>query len=170
MWLLWALLAWGPARADDACQELSTPPDSLQVAWVSRTRKRVRARSTLSVLRVADLRAFIQQGADATRVLQAIGLEGRRGSPRHGYKITLFDVQADWLCRPVEYALEGEQVAGLPACPQGRQVGTRRETGCGYTRDRAKGERGLDVYRILWRDAARAGFCVLPLGRFVEGA
>ena len=42
-------------------------------------------------------------------------------------------------------------------------------TGCGYSRDTGSGSRGLDVLRVRWEDAAREGFCVMPLDRFLEG-
>jgi hypothetical protein len=171
-----ALLLLGATFAQEheavpACPELAPPPAHLQVAWVSPVRKRVRGRTTLSVVRVAELRTFIQaDGADLPRALQVMGVIGSRGKVRRRYKITLFDVSAEQLCRPVEHTLEGEDSDGLPACGGGRQEGLRHATGCGTTTDTATGGAGLDVYRVFWREAARSGFCVMPLERFLEGA
>ncbi len=170
--LLWVAVAAG--QGDDAslvCASQAPPPDRLQVAWISPVRKRVWGRTSLSVVRVAELRTFVQaQGADQARALQALGLIGRRGRVRKLYKVTLFDVSADQLCRPVEHTPEGEDSDGLPACAGGRQVGARRATGCGTTLDTATDAQGLDLYRIPWREAARAGFCVMPLERFLAGS
>ena len=37
------------------------------------------------------------------------------------------------------------------------------------TTDRADDTRGVDVFSLRWRDAAAAGFCVLPAERFLLG-
>jgi len=172
--LLWAgVSVVGAEQLGDApaCPELQSPPEHLQVAWVTPVRKRARGRSSLSVVRVSELRTWVQAaGADQARTLQALGIVGPRGKVRKRYKITLFDVSADLLCRPVEHTPEGEDAYGLPACPGGRQLGVRWETGCGSSVDTTTDEPGFDLYRVLWRDAARAGFCVMPLERFLEGA
>ncbi len=167
------LLLLGSARAEDAaaCPPLPAPPAHMQVAWVSPVRKRVRGGSTLSVVRVAELRTFDQaQGPDRVRALQALGIVGPRGKLRRRYKVTLFDVSAQQLCRPVEHTLEGEDADGLPACPGGRASGIRRDTGCGTSLDTALDGPGLQVYQLQWREAARNGFCVMPLERFLAGA
>lgn len=170
--LLWVAAVWGQDSGEPpACPSLAPPPARLQVAWVSPVRKQVWGRRSLSVVRVAELRTFVQaQGADRVRTLQALGIIGPRGKLRKRYKITLFDVSAEQLCRPVEHTLEGEDSDGLPACATGRQVGARHVTGCGTTTDTATGSPGLELYQVLWREAARAGFCVMPLERFLEGA
>jgi hypothetical protein len=79
-------------------------------------------------------------------------------------------VSAQQLCRPVEHTPEGEEADGLPACPDGRSSGIRRDTGCGTSLDTALGVPGLQIYQLQWREAARNGFCVLPLERFLAGA
>jgi len=172
--LLWAAVSVASGQGLDgvpACASLQPPPAHLQVAWVSPVRKRVWGRSTLSVVRVSELRTFVQaDGADQARTLQAIGAIGRRGRVRKRYKVTLFDVSADQLCRPVEHTIEGEDSDGLPACGGSRQSGVRHDTGCGTTLDTAVDAPGFDLYRVLWRDAARNGFCVMPLERFLAGA
>lgn len=170
--LLWGALAGAQELgAAPACAALAPPPDRLQVAWISPVRARVRGRTSLSVVRTSELRTFVQaQGADLPRTLQAMGIVGPRGKVHRSYKITLFDVTADQLCRPVEHTLEGEDAYGLPACGGGRQRGVRFETGCGVTHDTATDAGGLDLYQVLWREAARSGFCVMPLERFLDGA
>ncbi|MBN1335120.1 MAG: hypothetical protein JXB39_04110 [Deltaproteobacteria bacterium] len=172
--LLGALLAIGLAHAQEACGPLAVPPESMQVAWISPVRRRAHARTWLSVVRVADLRTWIRtRQPDQERLLQLLGIWGRRGDGpfrHHRWKITVFDVRTSLLCRPVEYASEVEWVDGVVACPSTRQQGVRHDTGCGTTLDTATGERGLDLFRIRWRDAARSGFCVLPLDRFLSGA
>ncbi len=175
---LQALLFWGVGAVwasgpdpDAPCATLAPPPARLQVAWISPVRQRVRGRSVLSVVRVADLRTFVQaEGADQQRTLQALGLVGPRGKVRKRYKVTMFDVDADWLCRPVEHTPEGEDSDGLPACAPSRARGAKHVSGCGTSWDTATDAPGLILYRLTWRDAARDGFCVMPLERFLVGA
>lgn len=174
MALVTLLAAVGLAAAQDGCTDRAPLPPAVQVAWVSPVRKRVRAGTSLSVVRVAELRSWIQQeDADPVRVLQHLGLVGRKGpgwfTPRR-WKVTIFDVRTDALCRPVEFALEGELVDGLPACARGGETGIRFSTGCGTTLDTVVGDDGPDRYQVPWRDAATNGFCVMPLERFVAGA
>jgi hypothetical protein len=158
-------------QAEPSCHSLAPPPARLQVAWITPVRKRVRGRSSLEVVRVAELRTFVQaEGADLPRTLQALGIIGPRGRVHKRYKVTLFDVSAEQLCRPVEHTVEGEDSDGLPACAGGRAVGVRHATGCGTTTDTTRDAPGLDLYQVLWREAAREGFCVMPLERFLEGA
>jgi hypothetical protein len=174
-WLVALLLGAAGALAQEpssaSCPCLEPPPAGLQIAWISPVRQRVRGGATLSVVRVAELRSFVQlHGADLPRTLQGLGVVGPRGKVRKRYKITLFDVSAEQLCRPVEHTLEGEDSDGHPACSGGRQHGVRFDSGCGTTTDTATDGRGLDLYRIPWREAARGGFCVMPLERFLAGA
>ncbi len=70
----------------------------------------------------------------------------------------------------MEHTLEGEDSDGLPACSTGRALGVRHTSGCGTTTDTARDSSGLDLYQVLWREAARDGFCVMPLERFLDGA
>jgi hypothetical protein len=90
------------------------------------------------------------------------------------YKVTLFDVKKEWLCRPVEDRTEGEDLSGVPACEASQQRRSRPAkegfTGCGYTLDTGASARGLDVFRIEWGAASAWGFCTLPLDRFLKGA
>lgn len=166
--ILLAMLA-----AAQECKTTVEVPEALQVAWVSRLGATVGARTPLLVVRVADLRALVESEArDPTRVLQALGMVGKRGAARGAWKVTVFDVDRSWLCRPVP--ADGV-VVGVPACPsdlQHRGPGVRGKawSGCGYLLDTVSGDRTLDVYRVEWQDAVALGFCVLPFQRFLKGA
>jgi hypothetical protein len=163
-----------PALAAESCSALQEPPPVFQVAWVSPLQQDVSSRAWLEVVRVADLRAFVKKnGPDTIRLLQGLGLAKAKGLgwlQAKQWKITMFDVEAAWVCRPVKGAEEGLLLQGIPACVRGQQKGEGATTGCGYSRDPVTGGRGIDVFRIRWRDAARGGFCVMPLSRFVAGA
>jgi hypothetical protein len=109
-------------------------------------------------------------------MLQALGMKGRRAriARAEDYKITVFDVDAGWLCRPIEGGSPGEEHAGISICEESQQQPLRSHrpgfSGCGYSLDTGASMRGLDVYRIRWADASAWGFCVLPLERFINGA
>ncbi len=163
------------ARDEGSCMALGAVPDAVQVAWVSPVAKTVGARSWLDVVRVSDLRALLNgKGVTRVRLLQALGLAGARGKGRavkRDYKVTIFDVRSSWLCRPMRGGTADKVVEGVAVCASGQQKGARRAfTGCGYTRDTVTGGRGLDVFKVRWRDASSGGFCVLPLERFMKGA
>lgn len=164
--------AWG-------CEPVESVPESLQVAWISPVRDRARAREFIEVVRVRDLRAWIRaNSSDPVRVLQVVGMLERgelSESAGEDYKITVFDVQREWLCRPLLSATPGEDISDIAACPASEQEAADRAhragfTGCGYTLDTHASIRGLDVYRLPWSDASAWGFCVMPLARFLEGA
>ena len=177
---LLALLAWAallsPARAADkaACQLPAAVPSTLQVAWVSPIREGVGLSGVLDVVRTSDLRALVlAEKREPAAVLRAIGLLGRRQRVRRDYKVTLFDVKSEWLCRPSE-GPPGEDHAGVPRCEErlqrrGRDLRRSAWTDCGYLTDTADGDRSLDLFRVRWRDAIAGGFCVLPLERFMQG-
>lgn len=162
--------------ADTAnCEATAEVPDTLQVAWVSRLGARAGAHTALAVVRVADLRRLVEENErDATRVLRALGLLGKRRRARGAWKVTVFDVKRDWLCRPVS-GLEDATIAGVAACSADLQRGASGVrasawSGCGYLLDTASGARTLDVLRVEWESAVAWGFCVLPLRRFLDGA
>lgn len=172
--LLLPLLA-APAAHAQACEAAADVPDAVQVAWVSPMNKKARGGTALEVVRVKDLRAWVRaQGADEARLLQGLGLAPRGGGAPVDWewKITIFDVRAEWMCRPVEGAPGGEDMGGVPACeePDAGRIRAHRHgyTGCGYTLDTAASTRGLDVYRISWESASSQGFCVMPLSRFLS--
>lgn len=179
--MLWMLMLAGAALADEPpeCESLVAVPGSFQVAWISPVRKGARSSTQLQVVRVGDLRSWVNQyGADQTRLLQGMGYVGPAGGRRvwagraeKDWKITIFDVQAEQICRPVEGVMAGADLMGAPVCGEEllRTVG-RHESTCGYTLDRADDSRGLDTFRVSWEQAAAQGFCVFPLERFLEGA
>lgn len=158
----------------DGCEEVGPLPEQLQVAWVSRLGARAGNQTGIPVVRTAELRRLAEEkNRDATAVLQALGLvSGKRA--RGSWKVVVFDVQRDWLCRPVD-ADAGADLSGVPACEgswqgPGPGVKHRSYSGCGYLLDTRTEARTLDTYRIAWGDAIAWGFCVLPLQRFLQGA
>jgi hypothetical protein len=162
-------------RDAPTCEATAEVPDTLQVAWVSRLEARAGAHTPLAVVRVADLRRLVEASdRDPTRVLRALGLVGKRQEARGAWKVTVFDVKREWLCRPVEGPVDAT-IAGVAACPGDLQSGApgvrgSAWSGCGYLLDTATGTRTLDVFRIEWEAAVAWGFCVLPLRRFLDGA
>jgi hypothetical protein len=174
--LLWSLM--NLSLAADTCQPVGEIPDTLQVAWVSPVGKQVTAGGHVEVVRVGDLRATIRaNGKDKLRLLRSLGMVGPRGggmAAKRRWKVTIFDIKRDWLCRPLDDAVPGEEDHGVVACEKKQQRplwGYRPGyTGCGYIEDTQTQDRSLDVFRVRWSDAASWGFCVLPLDRFLEGA
>ena len=170
------LLALSLLAAAYACEAVTTPPEAFQVAWVSPMGKQVGPHAELEVVRVSDLRAWIRShGADQLRVAQALGLVGRKAKAKEpGYKVTLFDVKREWLCRPMADGEPGAVLSSVHACEEGDvgpASGARKGfTGCGYSMDTNSSTRGLEVFRLEWEAAAAWGFCVMPLDRFLEGA
>lgn len=160
IWL--ASLAW----AQGECPSLDAPRNTVQVAWISPVRRTVGNNRDVQVVLVDDLADWVDDNkADQTRLLQALDRVGKRGGwrARRLYKVTLFEVPSEELCRPLDDVPEGEVVDGVRACGD-----TERKTPCGHTVDVITGEQGLTVYSIPWRDAARWGFCVIPLQLFLE--
>lgn len=160
--------------AEETCPALEAPPESFQVAWVSKLSTTVGRNTPLQVIRVGDLRKLAETySKDPTRVLQAIGLLSKTQAMTQEWKVTVFDVKRDQLCRPVD-APEGTTNAGMAVCPADWQrpgSGTRAKSwsSCGYLLDALTGQRSVDVYRVTWANASVRGFCVLPLTRFVTG-
>jgi len=164
LWLATALAA-------PVCDDLAPiQRDEVSVAWVSRVGARASGRSWLTVVNTADLRGWAtSHHADLTRLLQGLGRRRSDEPPRHGWKVVVFDVDADTLCRPTDTATPGSDLAGVAVCEdRGRHV-SGIDHGCGHTVDRLDGGRGLDVFHVRWDDAARQGFCVLPVDRFLDG-
>lgn len=165
-----------------ACEPPRPVNSTLQVAWISPIRQTVDAKGMLTVVRTTDLRALIvARNRDATKVLHALGMVRAKKEATKDYKITLFDVKAEWLCRPMlveEAPAEGEEapvVAGVKVCGgrwQTSHKGFFRKSwsDCGYLLDIVSGARTLDVLRVDWQTAVTWGFCVMPLERFLEGA
>lgn len=172
-----AALAVTPTASAQACAAPAAVPTSTQVAWISRRSRRVPGQQVIEVVRVADLRAWVRDnGADEKRLVQGLGMASRKGglAAKHPYKITIFDVQAEWLCRPIPDATDGEDSYGVAVCGDSDAKAVRHHkpgyTGCGYSLDTAASNRGLDVFRIRWSEASAWGFCVMPLDRFITGA
>lgn len=170
-------LALTPRASAQACQVVQEVPESLQVAWVSRASKRVRGGSVMEVVRVADLRAWIRDnGADKGRLLQGLGMAPRDATKKAAkdWKITIFDVRSEWMCRPIDGAPAAEDRSGAVTCDEkaAKPLWSHKKgySGCGYTLDTGSSTRGLDVYRVTWGAAAAYGFCVMPLDRFLGGA
>jgi len=172
---LLAALALAPAYGQDAaCQAVGDVAEATQVAWISPVRDRVRARGWMEVMELADLEAWAKEhGKDPTRLLQAAGVVGKKARRARSvpWKVTIFDVARDLTCRPIQGALPGTEVSTVAVCEDQKPAHGAGHgfTGCGYARDTGSGSRGLDVLRVRWEDAAREGFCVMPLDRFLEG-
>jgi hypothetical protein len=158
-------------EAGPTCLDVGAVPNRFQVAWVSEAGARVGSDRVLEVVRVADLRAFMSaESPDQEEFLQELGLVQRKGrGAEKKWQLTIFDVDAQMLCRPVSGADPGSNLAGVPACVEHLQTGGRNFTGCGYTLDTEHLDRGVDTFRVTWAEASAWGFCVFPLERFMVG-
>ena len=160
------------------CADVKSLPESLQVAWISPASKSVGMNGWVEAVRVADLRAWIRShGKDKVRLLKGLGMvraKGGKWAAKKPYKVTIFDVKKEWLCRPLEDTAPGTINNGVTVCEERQQKGLwghkKGYTGCGYIEDTLSQERSLDIVRIRWADASSWGFCVLPLERFIDGA
>ena len=168
------LLALGIVQAR-ACDALSEPPETVQVAWVSHVRATVGAGTAMQVVRSSELQALAKDKAgDAAAVLKAMGLVGPRATAEAAdWKVSFFDVSRDLLCRPM-LGVEGDVRSGVSICEDNLQAawhGTREKswTGCGYLQDVSTAARTLEVFRLRWEDAVRDGFCLLPMARMLAG-
>lgn len=159
--LLSLALAADPAPC---ATDLDPLPVSFSVAWVTPVSERARSGTWLEVVRTEVLRAWLRDHpqADLARTLQVLALHRRDTPPRRTWRVTLFEVAPELVCRPVRDT-ELTELVGLTVC----DGHTRRRSACGYTRDLADDGRGLDVLRVRWRDAAVRGFCTLPMDRFL---
>jgi hypothetical protein len=172
----WLWLAGAAEAQDDptcAAPPLTEPGSSLSVAWVSPLGKRARGKAWLYVVPTADLRAFAAaDGKEVVRLLQWAGVRRSSRPPRRQYKVVVFDVSADRICRPVVAApgdLEAGRLAGVAPCDEDHAGPHRKYEGCGWITDLATGEPSIQAYRARWNDLAVNGFCLLPLERFVGG-
>jgi len=166
------LIVLASALAAPTCDSVGAVSEKVQVAWISPVRQRVSSDRYLEVVQLSELRSWIKKnGSDQARLLQALGLVGRRAGWRSEieWKVAIFDVRTDWICRPIRGMNPGDSVKGIEVCHERLQRGGKRFTGCGYTLDTHSGKRGFDVYRLPWRDAVRWGFCVMPLERLLAG-
>ncbi len=167
---LWLALA---PRAN-ACDALTEPPSSLQVAWVSRIGASVGAQTPMQVVRSVELQQLAKgRNGDVSSLLQSLGMLGAKGiGQAEEWKVSFFDVSRDALCRPM-VGVPGDVRSGVPVCDndeQGRwHTRARSWTGCGYLKDVVSAARTLDVFRLTWADGVRDGFCLLPLARLLAG-
>lgn len=168
MFLSWMFLASASDEATCDLQALPVPAETLSVAWVSRLRRQAGARAWLSVVPTTELRAGIGGDKRLARMLQRLGLRRSDRDPRRRYKVVVFDVPRDMLCRPIADADFGEVIDGVGVCDDGRPDPRRGTAGCGTTEDLGSDAPGLPLYRAQWSELARNGFCVLPAERFLR--
>ena len=161
-----------------ACEDLNTIPKSLQIAWISPVKDQVWLEENIEVIRLQDLQVWLhKEDANAKELLHQMGMlskRSRREIDPTDYKITIFDVEQEWLCRPITEEPEGSIVQGVTVCEAKESKPSKHYTrygftGCGYSFNTQREDRGFDVYRINWSDAATWGFCVMPLDRFLSG-
>lgn len=173
MWFLQILtsMVWG-------CESLQTVPGEVQIVWISPVKEQVGLQESIEVVRLQDLQTWMtEEQPTATDVIAQMGMISKRQKkdidPKD-YKVTIFDVESAWLCRPIQGQTENAVIEGLSVCEgkirSNRLYSRYGFTGCGYTFNTQTQSRGLDVYRIDWREASTWGFCVFPLERFLEGA
>lgn len=162
------------------CASVASLPQAVQIAWVSPVQEQARPKETIEVVQLQDLQRWMDaEQADAKQVLHHLGMlpkRSRRTIDPDAYKIVIFDVETDSLCRSVALSEDSTTlvIEGLSACTErakpAKLYSRYGYTGCGYTWDTQSQSKGLDVYRISWQDASKWGFCVLPLSRFLLGA
>jgi hypothetical protein len=166
-----ALLARLAAAAEPPVCDLSAledPGDTLSVAWVSRLGDRARNTEWLYVVPTRDLRTFLETEArgDLVRTLQWLGLRRSAKAPKARYKVVVFDVARDQLCRPV--LTTEPAVAGVRPCDEDHAGPQGDYSGCGYLTDLGSERAGGVVYRAQWQALAADGFCLLPIERFLN--
>ena len=162
------------------CTSVSSIPEAIQIAWVSPVGEQARAKEMIEVVHLQGLQQWIDtEQADAKQVLHQLGMlpkRARRTIDPDAYKIVIFDVETDSLCRSVTLSDDSSitNVGGLSVCTDrakpAKIYSRYGYTGCGYTLNTQSQTKGIDVYRISWQEASKWGFCVLPLSRFLLGA
>ena len=147
---------------------LTEPPAGMSVAWVSPLGARAAARGYLTVVPTAELTRWVAaERPSLGRLLQHLGEQKRADNPRRLYKVIVFEVATDDVCRPLDGYSDPRTVAGVVTCSPARSRVNGRYEGCGLLTDRADPTQHTTVYRVRWGDAAREGFCVLPAERFL---
>ena len=173
------LMTAAAQAAEPECGALSEPPEIFQVAWIAPISERAWSSEYIEVVRFVDFRVWARdEEADAKAVLHAVGMLSENSQTEimaNEYKITVFDVKRDWLCRPIKSVDEGELSYGLPICHTKEQrwaTWSRRYgfTGCGTVENTASQSTQFEVYRIPWGQAITWGFTTMPLDRFLDGA
>ena len=178
IWLcvIWCIASTAHANElPETCDnQLSLLSGALSVAWISPVHQTASQHQWLTVIPTRDLRAWLLQDdpISVAEFLQRTGMRKRSSDPKRRYKVTIFDVTADRLCRPIPLEEpEGQAIAGTAVCPKKQSKPHRSYSECGTTQDFRNDHQGFDVFKAQWRDLALNGFCVLPLHRFVsEGA
>ena len=177
--MLWFFSVFGCMKQSQPCSpNLYAPPETFQVAWISPVGKAVWNTETIEVVPMKDLRLWVHENeATPSEVLSYLGMRSAKAKEVEAvhYKITVFDVHRDTLCRPIKGAEPGSIQSNVAIClekDQNLKSWTHRHgfTGCGYATNSKTNKRSLDVYRIRWMDASTMGFCVFPLARFLDGA
>jgi hypothetical protein len=165
------IFAWVVAAlAQDTCPPADLPslPSSVAVAWVSPLGRHVSNGTWLRVVPSSDIRAFLaelpEDQADV-RLLQWLGLRSSSRPPQRRYKVVVFDMPRDRLCRPIPSG--DELLAGVRPCDERHSGAKGRYEGCGFLTDRATGTPSALYTGAEWRELSRDGFCVLPLERFL---
>ena len=158
---------------------LYAPPQTFQVAWISKVGDTVGAHESIEVVPMKDLRLWVHNNQASTlMVLQELGMISPKETDTIdplNYKITIFDVDRKMLCRPIRDAKEGVLRANVQICFQEEITPISWEhrhgfTGCGYAIHSQTQKRSFDVFRVQWLDASSMGFCVFPMKRFLDGA
>ena len=168
------------AAAAAECTSVSSLPEAIQIAWVSPVQEQARSKEMIEVVHLQTLQKWIDtEQANAKQVLHHLGMlpkRSRRTIDPEDYKIVVFDVESNSLCRSIQLgedstitAIEGLSICSERAKPA-KLYSRYGYTGCGYTWNTQSQSKGLDVYRISWQEASKWGFCVLPLSRFLLGA
>lgn len=161
------------------CGQLATLPEVTQVAWISPITEQAWPNEYIEVVRFVDFRTWAREGTpEAKEVLHAVGMisgKSSRAVEANDYKITIFDIKSEWLCRPIVSPEEGELVEGVPICHTKEQrmaTFSRRFgfTGCGTIENTSTNSSSFNVYRIPWSQAVTWGFTTMPLDRFLDGA
>ena len=177
--MLWIFFLFGCLKQPLPCSPtLYAPPETFQVAWISPVGKSVWSNETIEVVPMKDLRLWVHENkANSSDVLAYLGMRSAKAKDIEAvnYKITVFDVHRDTLCRPIKGAEPGKVQSNVAIClekDQRAKSWTHRHgyTGCGYAINSKTQKRSLDIYRIRWMDASTMGFCVFPMARFLDGA
>lgn len=175
IWGLWLSLAWAQADAEvePRCapaqlDALPSPPDRLAVAWVGRWKQR--PTGWIRVVPARDLASWVaeQRPAWTGRTLQRLGLRKRNVDPKRRFKVVIFDVSREDLCRPVVEVEAEMPIQGVPPCPSRLARPDKVTTGCGHTLDHRTGGPGFTQYAIRSRTAHAKGSCTVPLERYLE--
>lgn len=147
---------------------LPEPPGRLAVAWVAPWHRR--PHGSIRVVPTSELTGWLatQKPRWTGRTLQWLGLRRRNTDPRRRFQVRIFEVDASDLCRPVDGVEKDVSVSGIPACAPRRNGPDRQSDGCGHALDRRTGEPGPTRYVVKARDAREAGYCVVPLRRYVD--